>query len=262
MILDRLSSGLVRACDDTPLIAWADGALRGRRARELGRRLRDDPGAAARAESYRQQNEALAGLRLALPMEDTPDFHPELVTAVARRLRRTRRLRRAAVATAVLCAAMLGGWWTLQPGGGTEGTAVRAGAGSSAIAGFARPDLSAFGLEPRGEEDPEPGVHVFLYEDAQGRPVRVFVAVGEAVRPAAPAAVPRTHVAIQWRRGAVTVTLVAPGDSAWLEEGMRLVESVLPPERPLAAPVVPAAGNALPSAPAPTRPDMEKGRNL
>ncbi|GBD42411.1 hypothetical protein HRbin39_01804 [bacterium HR39] len=259
MILRRLSCHEVRESEEAGFVAWADGALRGRRARRLARRLAADPGAGARAAAYREQSEMLAGLRLALPMNDTPDFHPELVGAVARRLQRVRRAQRAAAGAAVALLALCGVWWAAGPFSPGDGGRLVAGASASAVT---RPDLSALGLSAEGEESPVPGVRAWLYRDAQGRPVRVVVAVGEEAMGRALAGLPRTHVAVQWRRGAVSAALVAPGDSPWLAQGMHLVEAALPREEPAVAPVVPAAGDGRTSAPEPASPPETDGRSL
>ncbi len=251
--MNRSESGPSFPVDEATLVAYADGALRGSARRRVELLERREPAVAARAAVYREQRRRLAGLRTALPMEDSLDFHPELVAAVAARIRRHRRTRRLAAA-AVVVLGLVGALWPLQrilgPWWPDGERASPEPAIALAEARFPRPDLSAFGLRLVAEANlpraPVPAIRL-VYEDARGTPVYlVFGVVGEREAEAL-GAVPEGYVALEWRRGALLLALVAPSGQPWVDEVVQAVEQSLPADEPPPPPaVVPAAGGQGP----------------
>ncbi len=247
--MNRSESGPSFPVDEATLVAYADGALRGSARRRVEWLERREPAVAARAAVYREQRRRLAGLRTALPMEDSLDFHPELVAAVAARMRHHRRTRRLAAA-AVVVMGLMGALWPLQqafgPWWSAPASSPAEGPAALAEARFPRPDLSAFGLRLVAEANlpraPVPAIRL-VYEDASGAPVYlVFGVVGEREAEAL-GAVPEGYVALEWRRGALLLALVAPSGRPWVDEVVRVVEQSLPADEPPPPPVVvPAAG--------------------
>ncbi len=252
--------------DDATLVAYADGMLRGARRRRLDRLVRGDPAVAARAAVYAEQRRRLGGLRTALPMADSVDFHPELVAAVADRLRRHRRTRRLAVAAVLALllssGALLRTMETTRPSLGRPVATAGDVAGHAADAvRFQRPDLRAFGLRlvaeatlPRARV---PAVRL-VYEDAEGAPVYLVVGVVQGEEAEAIGTVPEGYVALEWRRGPTLLALVAPSGRPWMRDVMKEVERSLlePPAAPPPGGVVPAAdGGAAVEPPDPAADD-------
>ncbi len=240
---------------EADLQAWADGRLPPARRHMLDAHFAFHPEDAVRARTYREQRELLGRLADSLVFEDAEDFRPELLEALAARLERGRRVRRAAMAAAVAGILAVSGataWYGIPDRSGappitqaavpdllfdpssfatTEEVAAEEdsiGWLGKHLAGrsLRRPDLETLGLKfVRGSvlrNLQTPAIRL-IYEDERGSKLYIFVGVVRGEEEQAFGIVPEGYISLQWRNGPVVFALIAPSDSPQLVYAMQLV---------------------------------------
>ncbi len=253
--------------DEADLQAWADDRLPSVREEAMRTHLALHPEDAARAESYRRQRDLLRALREDLAIGKEEAFRPELLEAVAQRLGRSERIRRAAMAAAVAMLMITGGsvgWlYTYAPERSLPITqmashdllfdpssfarAERVAAEDEDSVGWLdrhltgrslrRPDLEKLGLRfVRGRvlrHLRTPAIRL-VYEDERGSKIFIYLGVLKGDEDQALGIVPEGYVSLQWRNGPVVFALIGPSDSPQLVDAMQLISNSVAENKPAA----------------------------